>query len=73
MLLYLQKGHIRTSSGSYFIQPIEKYTNENTNIKHAFYRLPYTPRETERDEQTEKESTDKSKIHCDLPDSHGEY
>lgn len=35
----LQKGHIRTSNGSFFIEPREQYTNEGTNIWHALWRI----------------------------------
>lgn len=35
---YFQRGHIYTSSGSFFIQPIENYTNENPNILHKISR-----------------------------------
>ncbi|XP_038115845.1 A disintegrin and metalloproteinase with thrombospondin motifs 9 isoform X2 [Culex quinquefasciatus] len=33
------KGHIRTSNGSFFIEPREQYTNEGTNIWHALWRI----------------------------------
>lgn len=36
---FLQKGHIRTSNGSFFIEPREQYTNEGTNIWHALWRI----------------------------------
>ncbi|XP_053692822.1 A disintegrin and metalloproteinase with thrombospondin motifs 20 isoform X2 [Sabethes cyaneus] len=32
------KGHIRTSNGSFFIEPVEKYSNEDTNILHILSR-----------------------------------
>ncbi|XP_055637495.1 A disintegrin and metalloproteinase with thrombospondin motifs 20 isoform X2 [Toxorhynchites rutilus septentrionalis] len=32
------RGHIRTSRGSFFIEPVEKYSNEDTNIWHALSR-----------------------------------
>ncbi|XP_029727453.2 A disintegrin and metalloproteinase with thrombospondin motifs 9 isoform X3 [Aedes albopictus] len=31
-------GHIRTSRGSFEIEPLQKYSNENTNILHALSR-----------------------------------
>lgn len=34
----MQRGHIYTSFGSFFIQPIEEYTNENPNILHKISR-----------------------------------
>lgn len=34
----LQRGHIYTSSGSFFIEPIEKYTLDNQNILHKITR-----------------------------------
>ena len=36
--LLLQRGHIYTSSGSFFIQPVEKYTLDNQNILHKITR-----------------------------------
>lgn len=36
--LYLQRGHIYTSSGSFFIEPVEKYTLDNQNILHKISR-----------------------------------
>ncbi|KAL9697404.1 hypothetical protein quinque_000845 [Culex quinquefasciatus] len=35
----MSKGHIRTSNGSFFIEPREQYTNEGTNIWHALWRI----------------------------------
>ncbi|XP_065076694.1 A disintegrin and metalloproteinase with thrombospondin motifs 1 isoform X3 [Ochlerotatus camptorhynchus] len=32
------RGHIRTSWGSFFIEPLQKYSNEDTNIWHALSR-----------------------------------
>lgn len=34
----LQRGHIYTSTGSFFIEPIEKYTLDNQNILHKITR-----------------------------------
>lgn len=34
----LQRGHIYTSSGSFFIEPIEEYTLDNQNILHKISR-----------------------------------
>lgn len=31
---HIQSGHIYTSTGSYFIAPIESYTAENQNVLH---------------------------------------
>lgn len=36
--LYLQRGHIYTSSGSFFIEPVEEYTLDNQNILHKISR-----------------------------------
>lgn len=38
MLLSFQRGHIYTSSGSFFIEPVEKYTIDNQNILHKISR-----------------------------------
>lgn len=64
MVYFFQSGEIRTSSGSYFIRPVENYTNENTNILHAMYRAP-TPIKTHND------TTDHA--HCDVQDQIGEF
>ncbi|XP_055541623.1 A disintegrin and metalloproteinase with thrombospondin motifs 20 isoform X4 [Wyeomyia smithii] len=32
------RGHIRTSNGSFFIEPVETYSNEDTNIWHTLSR-----------------------------------
>ncbi|KAL7038269.1 hypothetical protein ACKWTF_009531 [Chironomus riparius] len=34
------QGYFRTSKGSYFIEPIEEYVDENKNILHLLYRHP---------------------------------
>lgn len=34
----LQRGHIYTSSGSFFIEPVEVYTVDNQNILHKISR-----------------------------------
>lgn len=36
--MYLQRGHIYTSSGSFFIEPVEEYTLDNQNILHKISR-----------------------------------
>lgn len=36
--MYLQRGHIYTSTGSFFIEPVEKYTLDNQNILHKITR-----------------------------------
>lgn len=33
-----QRGHIYTSSGSFFIEPVEEYTIDNQNILHKISR-----------------------------------
>lgn len=33
-----QRGHIKTSTESFFIQPVEQYTVENPNILHKITR-----------------------------------
>jgi hypothetical protein len=58
--LYLQQGYFRTSTGSFYIEPIEDYADENRNILHLLYR---EPRRDGAKGDSEK---------CDLPDSHGE-
>lgn len=42
----LQRGHIYTSSGSFFIEPVEEYTLNNPNILHKISRekLPLNKR-----------------------------
>lgn len=60
-LLFLQQGYFRTSTGSFFIEPIEDYVDENRNILHLLYRSP----------RIDGEKGDSEK--CDLPNSHGEY
>lgn len=37
-LFSLQRGHIYTSSGSFFIEPVEEYTTNNQNILHKISR-----------------------------------
>lgn len=39
-LLFPQQGYFRTSTGSFFIEPIEDYVDENRNILHLLYRSP---------------------------------
>ncbi|CRK97460.1 CLUMA_CG010849, isoform A [Clunio marinus] len=34
------QGYFRTSTGSFFIEPIEDYVDENRNILHLLYRSP---------------------------------
>lgn len=34
----MQRGHIYTSTGSFFIEPVEKYTLDNQNILHKITR-----------------------------------
>ncbi|XP_055713479.1 A disintegrin and metalloproteinase with thrombospondin motifs 20 isoform X2 [Phlebotomus papatasi] len=51
------RGHIRTSSGSFFIQPVEKYTSENENILHIVYRLPINIRPHDELESMEENSS----------------
>lgn len=34
----MQRGHIYTSSGSFFIEPVEEYTLDNQNILHKISR-----------------------------------
>ncbi|XP_055684696.1 A disintegrin and metalloproteinase with thrombospondin motifs 20 isoform X2 [Lutzomyia longipalpis] len=51
------RGHIRTSSGSFFIQPVEKYTSENENILHVVYRLPINMRPHDELESIEENSS----------------
>lgn len=38
LLSFFQRGHIYTSSGSFFIEPIEEYTTDNQNILHKISR-----------------------------------
>lgn len=59
--LFLQQGYFRTSTGSFFIEPIEDYVDENRNILHLLYRSPRT--------DDEKGDTEK----CDLTNSPGEF
>jgi hypothetical protein len=37
-----QTGHIRTSAGSYFIEPAENWRDHTSPILHAVYRIPAT-------------------------------
>nr|XP_018915649.1 PREDICTED: A disintegrin and metalloproteinase with thrombospondin motifs 9-like isoform X3 [Bemisia tabaci] len=39
------KGHIRTSTGNFFIEPAEQAENFTTPILHHFYRVPATDKE----------------------------
>lgn len=54
-LIYLfpQQGHFRTSSGSFFIEPIEDYADENKNILHLLYRAPQTKSHDELDTEND--------------------
>lgn len=52
-LFILQQGHFRTSSGSFFIEPIEDYADENKNILHLLYRAPQTKSHDELDTENE--------------------
>lgn len=38
-----QTGHIRTSNGSYFIEPVEEWNSHEVPITHAVYRVPSIP------------------------------
>lgn len=42
MSFWLQRGHIKTSQGSFFIEPVEKYPdgNHTSPILHLMYRIP---------------------------------
>lgn len=40
---FLQTGHIRTSTGSYFIEPVEKWVDHATPIMHKFYKVGLPP------------------------------
>uniref|UniRef100_A0A6B2E840 Putativedisintegrin and metalloproteinase with thrombospondin motifs 9 n=1 Tax=Phlebotomus kandelakii TaxID=1109342 RepID=A0A6B2E840_9DIPT len=51
------RGHIRTSSGSFFIQPVEKYTSDNENVLHIVYRLPINMRPHDELESMEENSS----------------
>ncbi|XP_059608561.1 A disintegrin and metalloproteinase with thrombospondin motifs 20 isoform X2 [Phlebotomus argentipes] len=51
------RGHIRTSSGSFFIQPVEKYTSDNENILHIVYRLPINMKPHDELESMEENSS----------------
>ena len=57
LFLSLQQGYFRTSKGSYFIEPIEEYVDENKNILHLLYRHPPVDGNAEK---------------CDVTNSHGE-
>ncbi|GAB0092696.1 A disintegrin and metalloproteinase with thrombospondin motifs 9 [Sergentomyia squamirostris] len=50
------RGHIRTSSGSFFIQPVEKYSSDNQNILHIVYRLPLDMRPHDELDSAEESS-----------------
>lgn len=41
--LIFQTGHIRTSTGSYFIEPVEEWVDHATPITHKFYRIATPP------------------------------
>jgi hypothetical protein len=57
-----QQGYFRTSKGSFFIEPIQDYVDENKNILHLLYRRPHIPKDKEDAEE------------CDLSNSsHGEF
>lgn len=36
----LQQGYFRTSNGSFFIEPLEDYVDEDKNILHILYKSP---------------------------------
>ena len=40
MYIFLQTGHIRTTNGSYFIEPVEEWNSHEVPITHAVYRVP---------------------------------
>lgn len=52
-LFISQQGHFRTSSGSFFIEPIEDYADENKNILHLLYRAPQTKSHDELDTEND--------------------
>ncbi|XP_075230362.1 ADAM metallopeptidase with thrombospondin type 1 motif A isoform X2 [Lycorma delicatula] len=36
-------GHIRTSTGNYFIEPVEEWVDHATPITHKFYKVAFSP------------------------------
>lgn len=56
-----QEGYFRTSKGSFFIEPIQEYVNENKNILHLLYRRPRIVNENGDVEE------------CAVTNSHGEF
>ncbi|KAG8321284.1 hypothetical protein J6590_048628 [Homalodisca vitripennis] len=36
-------GHIRTSNGSFFIEPVEEWQGHTTMLTHRFYKVPALP------------------------------
>lgn len=61
---YFQRGHIYTSSGSFFIQPVENYTNENPNILHKISRekLPIKRIDLKNTDSENKSSIEKNMV-----------
>jgi hypothetical protein len=55
----LQQGYFRTSKGSFFIEPIEEYVDENRNILHLLYKHPPIDGDSEK--------------YDDVAHSHGEF
>lgn len=78
-----QVGHIYTSSGSFYIQPVENYTNENTNILHKITREKINPdgmvfKATNVDGgdsrgSSEEVTEDARESNCDACNNKGEY
>lgn len=56
--LFLQQGYFRTSLGSFFIEPIEDYVDEDKNILHILYKIPPVDAESKS---------------FDVTNSHGEF
>jgi hypothetical protein len=54
----LQQGYFRTSKGSFFIEPLEEYVDEDRNILHLLYKHPPAEGDSEK---------------CDVSTAHGEF
>ncbi|KAG5682346.1 hypothetical protein PVAND_011703 [Polypedilum vanderplanki] len=61
------QGYFRTSKGSYFIEPIEEYVDENRNILHLLYKHPPLDGESEKcDVSTSHDQHDSNEEEIDL-------
>ncbi|XP_058450296.1 A disintegrin and metalloproteinase with thrombospondin motifs 9 isoform X2 [Malaya genurostris] len=67
------RGHIRTSNGSFFIEPVEKYSNEDTNIWHALSRERGVPEILTIDDDVVETTAKDASSNCALDSSQEEH